>query len=66
VSYCHIARCVCRRKLNASVHLSHNEPVAEIAPILKPTSDYLLCWHGSCPNDLKADEVQMDSNRNSY
>jgi cob(I)alamin adenosyltransferase len=26
VSYCHIARCVCRRAERLAVHLSHNEP----------------------------------------
>jgi cob(I)alamin adenosyltransferase len=31
VSHCHIARCVCRRAERLAVHLSHNEPVAEIA-----------------------------------
>ena len=31
VSYCHIARCVCRRAERLAVHLSHNEPVADIA-----------------------------------
>src|SRR6476620_4067679 len=31
VSYCHVARCVCRRAERLAVHLSHNEPVADIA-----------------------------------
>jgi cob(I)alamin adenosyltransferase len=43
VSHCHIARCVCRRAERLAVHLSHNEPVAEIAiKYLNRLSDYLL------------------------
>jgi cob(I)alamin adenosyltransferase len=43
VSHCHIARCVCRRAERFAVHLSHNEPVAEIAiKYLNRLSDYLF------------------------
>jgi cob(I)alamin adenosyltransferase len=48
VSHCHIARCVCRRAAPA-VHLSHNEPVAEIAiKYLNRLSDYLFVLAKNC------------------
>ena len=59
VSYCHIARCVCRRAERLSVHLSHNEPVADIAiKYLNRLSDYLFVLARKLTSDLKADEVQ--------
>ena len=59
VSYCHIARCVCRRAERLAVHLSHNEPVAAIAiTYLNRLSDYLFVLARKLSSDLKADEVQ--------
>ena len=59
VSYCHIARCVCRRAERLAVHLSHNEPVAEIAiKYLNRLSDYLFVLARKLSSDLQADEVQ--------
>lgn len=59
VSYCHIARCVCRRAERLSVHLSHNEPVAPIAiKYLNRLSDYLFVLARKLTFDLKAEEVQ--------
>ena len=59
VSYCHIARCVCRRAERLAVHLSHNEPVAEIAiKYLNRLSDYLFVLARKLSHDLKAAEVQ--------
>ena len=59
VSYCHIARCVCRRAERLAVHLSHNEPVAEIAiKYLNRLSDYLFVLARKLSHDLNADEVQ--------
>ncbi len=59
VSYCHIARCVCRRAERLAVHLSHNEPVAEIAiKYLNRLSDYLFVLARKLSFDLKADEVK--------
>src|SRR6187402_2122397 len=59
VSYCHIARCVCRRAERLAVHLSHNEPVAEIAiQYLNRLSDYLFVLARKLTADLKADEVK--------
>ena len=55
VSYCHIARCVCRRAERLAVHLSHNEPVPEIAIIyLNRLSDYLFVLARKLSNDLNA------------
>jgi cob(I)alamin adenosyltransferase len=59
VSYCHITRCVCRRAERLAVHLSHNEPVAEIAiKYLNRLSDYLFVLARKLSVDLKADEVK--------
>lgn len=59
VSYCHITRCVCRRAERLAVHLSHNEPVAEIAiKYLNRLSDYLFVLARKLSNDLNADEVK--------
>jgi cob(I)alamin adenosyltransferase len=59
VSYCHIARCVCRRAERLAVHLSHNEPVANIAiKYLNRLSDYLFVLARKLSKDLNADEVK--------
>ncbi len=59
VSYCHIARCVCRRAERLAVHLSHQEPVAEIAiKYLNRLSDYLFVLARKLTADLNADEVK--------
>lgn len=59
VSYCHITRCVCRRAERLAVHLSHNEPVAEIViKYLNRLSDYLFVLARKLSSDLQADEVK--------
>ncbi|EIA08174.1 cob(I)yrinic acid a,c-diamide adenosyltransferase [Flavobacterium frigoris] len=59
VSYCHIARCVCRRAERLAVHLNHNEAVAENAiKYLNRLSDYLFVLARKLSHDLKAEEVQ--------
>ncbi len=59
VSYCHIARCVCRRAERLAVHLSHNEPVTDIAiKYLNRLSDYLFVLARKLSHDLNADEVK--------
>lgn len=59
VSYCHIARCVCRRAERLAVHLSHNEPVADIAiKYLNRLSDYLFVLARKLSHDLNAEEVK--------
>ena len=59
VSYCHIARCVCRRAERLSVHLDHIEPIAPIAiKYLNRLSDYLFVLARKLSSDLHADEVK--------
>lgn len=59
VSYCHIARCVCRRAERMAVHLDHNEAVAEIVIMyLNRLSDYLFVLARKLSNDLKVEEVK--------
>ena len=59
VSYCHIARCVCRRAERLAVHLSHNEAVSEIAiQYLNRLSDYLFVLARKLSKDLNAEEIQ--------
>jgi cob(I)alamin adenosyltransferase len=59
VSYCHIARGVCRRAERLAVHLSHNEPVADIAiKYLNRLSDYLFVLARKLSKELNADEVK--------
>ena len=59
VSYCHIARCVCRRAERLAVHLSHNEPVADIAiKYLNRLSDYLFVLARKLSKELNAVEVK--------
>ncbi len=59
VSYCHIARCVCRRAERLSVHLNDIEPTDELViKYLNRLSDYLFVLARKLSHDLKADEVQ--------
>jgi cob(I)alamin adenosyltransferase len=59
VSYCHIARCVCRRAERLSVHLNDIEPTDEfVIKYLNRLSDYLFVLARKLTFDLKADEVQ--------
>lgn len=59
VSYCHIARCVCRRAERLAVHLSHNESVPPIAiQYMNRLSDYLFVLARKLSLDLNAEEVK--------
>jgi cob(I)alamin adenosyltransferase len=59
VSYCHIARCVCRRAERLAVHLDHNEPIAEsVIMYLNRLSDYLFVLARKLSHDLNAEEVK--------
>lgn len=59
VSYCHIARCVCRRAERLSVQLSHEEPVEELVlKYLNRLSDYLFVLARMLTSELGAEEVK--------
>jgi cob(I)alamin adenosyltransferase len=59
VSYCHIARCVCRRAERLAVHLHEIEPTDEhVIKYLNRLSDYLFVLARKLSHDLKADEVK--------
>ena len=59
VSYCHIARCVCRRAERLSVHLNDLEPTNELVlTYLNRLSDYLFVLARKLSQDLKAEEVK--------
>jgi cob(I)alamin adenosyltransferase len=59
VSYCHIARCVCRRAERLAVHLNDIEPTDELViKYLNRLSDYLFVLARKLSLDLRAEEVQ--------
>jgi cob(I)alamin adenosyltransferase len=59
VSYCHIARCVCRRAERLAVHLNDIEPTDELViKYLNRLSDYLFVLARKLSYDLQADEVK--------
>ncbi|RED48391.1 cob(I)yrinic acid a,c-diamide adenosyltransferase [Seonamhaeicola aphaedonensis] len=59
VSFCHIARCVCRRAERLATALNDIEPVESHALIyLNRLSDYLFVLARKLTQDLEADEVK--------
>ncbi len=57
VSYCHIARCVCRRAERCAIHLSENHFVdGSVIRYLNRLSDYLFVLSRSLSHDLQAKE----------
>lgn len=59
VSYCHIARCVCRRAERLATHLNDIEPTdAYVIKYLNRLSDYLFVLARKLSYDLKVDEVK--------
>ncbi len=58
VSYCHIARCVCRRAERLATHLHEIEPTDELVlKYLNRLSDYLFVLARKLSHDLHANEV---------
>lgn len=63
VSYCHIARCVCRRAERCAVHLASEEKVADIIlKYLNRLSDYLFVLSRKLSHDLNAEEIPWKPN----
>lgn len=58
ISYCHIARCVCRRAERCVLRLNEQHPVDElIYKYLNRLSDYLFVLSRKITFDLQADET---------
>lgn len=58
VSFCHIARCVCRRAERLVIELSEQEEINElIVKYLNRLSDYLFVLSRKLSVDLQADEI---------
>lgn len=58
VSFCHVARCVCRRAERATLKLAENEKVEEIVyKYLNRLSDYLFVLSRKLAHDLKVEET---------
>ncbi len=59
VSYCHIARCVCRRAERLATHLHEIDPTDEqVLKYLNRLSDYLFVLARKLSHELKAEEVK--------
>jgi cob(I)alamin adenosyltransferase len=58
VSFCHVARCVCRRAERLVIHLKEEEEISEIIiQYLNRLSDYLFVLSRKLGQDLQAKEV---------
>ncbi|WP_306352963.1 cob(I)yrinic acid a,c-diamide adenosyltransferase [Flavobacterium sp. '19STA2R22 D10 B1'] len=65
VSYCHIARCVCRRAERLSAHLNELEPTdVMVLQYLNRLSDYLFMLARKLTFDLKAEEAKWIPEKN--
>jgi len=59
VSYCHIARTVCRRAERLASHLNENEPFeANVLSFINRLSDYLFVLSRKLSKDLDAEEIK--------
>ena len=66
VSFCHIARCVCRRAERLAAALNDLEPFQpETLMYLNRLSDYLFVLARKLSKDLQADEVKWIPEKNS-
>jgi cob(I)alamin adenosyltransferase len=65
VSFCHIARCVCRRAERHTSFLNENEPVEEQVLIyLNRLSDFLFVLARKLSQELKAEEIKWIPQKN--
>ena len=63
VSYCHIARCICRRAERCVVHLASEEKVEDIIlKYLNRLSDYLFVLARKFSHGLHAEEIPWKPN----
>ncbi|MGK0413252.1 MAG: cob(I)alamin adenosyltransferase [Polaribacter sp.] len=66
VSFCHVARCVCRRAERLSVELNDEEPLNEnILKYLNRLSDYLFVLARKLTKDLEVAEIKWIPQKNS-
>jgi cob(I)alamin adenosyltransferase len=66
VSFCHIARTVCRRAERLASHLNTLEPFQpETLMYINRLSDYLFVLARKLSHDLNADEVKWIPKKNS-
>ncbi|WP_062057758.1 cob(I)yrinic acid a,c-diamide adenosyltransferase [Aquimarina longa] len=66
VSFCHIARCVCRRAERLATELQEISPFeATTLQYLNRLSDYLFVLARKLSHDLKADEIEWIPEKNS-
>jgi cob(I)alamin adenosyltransferase len=60
VSFCHVARCVCRRAERLAIRLQEESPVEELViKYLNRLSDYLFALCRVMSQELKAEEVVL-------
>jgi cob(I)alamin adenosyltransferase len=65
VSFCHIARCVCRRAERLSVELNDQEPINnDILKYLNRLSDYLFVLARKLSQDLQIEEFKWIPKKN--
>ena len=65
VSFCHIARCVCRRAERLPRYCTHEEPIDEhTLKYLNRLSDYLFVLARKLTNDLQAEEIKWIPRKN--
>ena len=66
VSFCHVARCVCRRAERLSVELNDEEPLnGNILKYLNRLSDYLFVLARKLTQELEIEEIKWIPKKNS-
>ncbi len=66
VSFCHIARCVCRRAERITIALNDSEPVDELTiKYLNRLSDFLFTLSRKMSSELQAEEVKWEPRKNN-